>query len=193
MRKKTVVFDFDGVVHSYKSGWKGATIISDEPIEGIRDVIKDLKQDYKIVIVSTRCFQEGGIDAIREWLEKHNIEVDDVLGEKPPAMVYVDDRAICFAGKTDGLATQIRGFKNWIEIKQEKDKIRLESLEAYKNIKIGDKLEIHYPSQVFNGKVIEKHDNGDFDAEVGDFDDVYFNVEKILSGTSRLLAIYLCI
>ena len=29
--KQTVVFDFDGVIHSYTSGWKGATIIP-EPL-----------------------------------------------------------------------------------------------------------------------------------------------------------------
>lgn len=113
--KKTIVFDFDGVIHSYKSGWKGVTNIPDGPVSGIKEVIDDLRQDFKVVIVSTRCFQDGGIGAIREWLNKYKIEVDDVLGEKPPAIVYIDDRAICFNGKTNGLATQIRGFKNWIE------------------------------------------------------------------------------
>ncbi len=29
--KQTVVFDFDGVIHSYTSGWKGATVIPDPP------------------------------------------------------------------------------------------------------------------------------------------------------------------
>lgn len=111
---KTIVFDFDGVVHSYKSGWKGTAIIPDEPVEGIREVIEDLRKDYKVVIVSTRCFQSGGIQAIEEWLLKHNIKVDEVAAEKPPAVVYVDDRAICFNGNTNGLIEQIRTFKNWL-------------------------------------------------------------------------------
>ena len=29
--KQTVVFDFDGVIHSYISGWEGADVILDPP------------------------------------------------------------------------------------------------------------------------------------------------------------------
>lgn len=36
-RKPTVVFDFDGVIHSYTSGWKGATEIPDPPVPGVRE------------------------------------------------------------------------------------------------------------------------------------------------------------
>lgn len=112
--KKNVIFDFDGVIHSYKSGWKGATNIVDEPVEGIAEVIKELREDCIIYVVSTRCYEKGGIEAIQAWLLKWNIVVDYVTGEKPPAIVIVDDRAICFNGKTEGLCDQIRRFKNWL-------------------------------------------------------------------------------
>lgn len=36
----TVSFDFDGVIHSYRSGWKGAAVIPDPPVEGIKEVIE---------------------------------------------------------------------------------------------------------------------------------------------------------
>ena len=39
--KKTVVFDFDGVIHSYASGWKGTTCIPDPPVHGIEKALKD--------------------------------------------------------------------------------------------------------------------------------------------------------
>lgn len=113
MVKKTVVFDFDGVIHSYKSGWQGAAIIPDPPVDGIREVINELRKEYKVVVVSTRCYQEGGIDAIKGYLHKHGIIADDVTGEKPPAVVYVDDRAITFDGDTESLVDRIKKFKPW--------------------------------------------------------------------------------
>ena len=116
---KTVVFDFDGVIHSYKSGWKGDAVIPDEPVKGIGDVIEQIRNlGYKIVVVSTRCITINGIDAVNRWLEAHDILVDDVCSEKPPAVCYVDDRAICFDGNTDGLVEKIKGFHSWTEKEQ---------------------------------------------------------------------------
>ena len=115
--KKTVVFDFDGVTHSYKSGWKGINVIPDPPVPGIKEVIDRLRENgYEVCIVSTRCAADKGIIAIKEWLEKYNIHVDKVCKEKPPALVYVDDRAICFNGDCSTLYEQIDSFKSWIEI-----------------------------------------------------------------------------
>ena len=115
MRKKTVVFDFDGVIHSYKSGWKGPAVILDPPVEGIKETIAQLRElNYKVVVVSTRCTTEKGIQAIKRYLEKYEIVVDDVCKEKPPATVYVDDRAIHFDGNCNGLVEQITNFKNWL-------------------------------------------------------------------------------
>lgn len=115
MSKPTVVFDFDGVVNSYVSGWKGLTEIPDPPVEGIKDCIKSLRQKYRVVIVSSRSANLTGRRAIEDWLEKYGIEVDDVCCEKPPAIVYIDDRAICFDGNTKGLADKIANFKPWMK------------------------------------------------------------------------------
>jgi len=110
---KTVVLDFDGVIHSYTSKWKGVDVIPDPPVEGIKEAIEDIRKHYKVVVVSTRCFQEGGLDAIKKWLDKYNITVDEVLAHKPPAIVYVDDRALTFDGDAKGLLSKIRRFKTW--------------------------------------------------------------------------------
>lgn len=111
---QTVVFDFDGVIHSYTSGWKGADQIPDPPVPGIREAISGIrKAGYEVCVVSTRCGTPEGMAAIENWLRKSRIEVDAVRREKPPAIVYIDDRAICFDGNADGLLEKIRGFRPW--------------------------------------------------------------------------------
>ncbi len=112
--KPTVVFDFDGVIHSYKSGWKGETEIPDPPVPGIREAIAHIRMaGYNAVIVSTRCRTPEGMGAVRRWLQDNEIEVDDVRTEKPPAVCYIDDRAIRFDGHPETLLEQIINFKPW--------------------------------------------------------------------------------
>ncbi len=96
--KKTIILDFDGVIHSYESGWKGADVIPDPPTEGAREAIAALREKYIIVVVSSRCHQKGGIEAIKAWLVKHQIDVDGVSNDKPPHVCTVDDRAFRFEG-----------------------------------------------------------------------------------------------
>lgn len=119
MNKKTVVFDFDGVIHSYTSGWKGDTVIPDPPVPGIKEAIADIMEDYIVVVVSTRCATEDGKAAIEAWLHKYGIEVDEVTKEKPPAICYIDDRAICFDGIADLLKAKIEAFQPWYQAKKD--------------------------------------------------------------------------
>ena len=111
--KQTVVFDFDGVIHSYTSGWKGATIIPDPPVPGIKEAIDEIRKLYHVVVVSTRCSSPEGVTAIMDYLKVNGIVVDDVVMEKPPAVVYIDDRAIRFNGDPSDLLNQIVTFKPW--------------------------------------------------------------------------------
>lgn len=113
--KKTVAFDFDGVIHSYTSGWKGETMIPDPPVLGIREVIEDLRKDYLIAIFSTRAKTPQGQEAIAQYMIDHRIHFDVISAGKPIAICYVDDRAIHFDGITKGLAETIRQFKSWNE------------------------------------------------------------------------------
>lgn len=114
--KKTVVFDFDGVIHSYSSGWQGETKIPDPPVPGIERALKALHDaGYEVVVVSTRCASMFGRAAIENWLDMYGMThlVDRVCKEKPPAICYVDDRAICFDGNPDTLFSSIENFKPW--------------------------------------------------------------------------------
>ncbi len=114
MSKKTVVFDFDGVIHSYVSGWKGLSVVPDPVVPDIQAAINNLRMDgYKVIVVSTRCARPEGMGAVRRYLRDNHIVVDDIMATKPPAICYVDDRAICFDGNAIGLIDRIKNFKPW--------------------------------------------------------------------------------
>lgn len=115
MSKKRIVFDFDGVIHKYSKGWQDGSIY-DEPVEGIREVIDYLRQNYEVIIVSTRSRELSGKEAMIDWLDKNHIYVDGILAEKPPAMIYIDDRGYKFDGtKLHSLIWDIEHFKTWQE------------------------------------------------------------------------------
>lgn len=115
MSRKRIVFDFDGVIHRYSRGWQDGSIY-DGPVPGIKEVIDQLRDEgYDVIIVSTRSKHEYGRKEIEQWLEKYHIYVDNICAEKPPAICYVDDRALYFDGDCDTLIEKIRNFKTWQE------------------------------------------------------------------------------
>ena len=114
MDKKTIVFDFDGVIHSYTSGWQGISVIPDPVVPEIQAAINYLRMEgYEVIVVSTRCARPEGMGAVRRYLRDNHIVVDDVVAHKPPAICYIDDRAICFDRDALGLIGKIRAFKPW--------------------------------------------------------------------------------
>ncbi len=111
--KRTLCLDFDGVIHGYQSGWKGAHIIPDMPVNGTKEAIAKLRENWKVVVYSSRSGQEGGKVAMKEWLDKHGIEVDELADHKPPAFIYVDDRGVTFNGDWDKCIHEINTFIHW--------------------------------------------------------------------------------
>lgn len=120
--KPTVVFDFDGVIHSYASGWQGPGNTPDPVAPGISSSIKEIRDmGYKVVVVSTRCSTIEGMAAVSRYLDKNGIEVDGVLAEKPPGLGYIDDRAICFDGHPEKLPGKVKNFKTWLDGQERND------------------------------------------------------------------------
>lgn len=93
-----VAIDFDGVLHSYTSGWTGY-VPDDPPEPGAREFVDWLQAEgYEVVVVSARAITEEGATAIREWLHTHGFPALQVTDRKVRAAAYIDDRAVPYAG-----------------------------------------------------------------------------------------------
>ena len=68
--RKTLVLDFDGVLHSYAGGWQGAAVIADPPVPGALEALVGYLDRFNVAIVSARSHQWGGRRAMKRWLRK---------------------------------------------------------------------------------------------------------------------------
>lgn len=117
MSKPILCLDFDGVIHSYSSGWKGAAVIPDPPVAGAIEFIKEAIPHFDVQIYSSRSGQEGGINAMQEWLLQHSddgllVEAIGWPDAKPAAFITIDDRALTFDGTWPAIEA-LKGFKPW--------------------------------------------------------------------------------
>ena len=68
MSKPTLCIDFDGVLHAYTSGWKGADVIPDPPTDGAMRFLWDAADYFTLAVFSSRSHQPGGKKAMQLWL-----------------------------------------------------------------------------------------------------------------------------
>ena len=84
--------DFDGVCHSYTSGWKGAAVIPDPAVPGLVAFLRKAVKHFDVVIYSSRSGQEGGVQAMREWLRYEIAQhFDCVFGGSPNDAASADE------------------------------------------------------------------------------------------------------
>lgn len=118
--KKILCLDFDGVCHSYVSGWKGADVIPDPPVDGMWNFLNQAVYPFEVHIFSSRSHQEGGLQAMRDWFKQWARTEEDLatIGqlqfpeEKPPAFVGIDDRVVTFTGSWPDI-NALTNFKTW--------------------------------------------------------------------------------
>ena len=95
LEKPPIAVDFDGVIHSYSKGFNDGSIY-DGLVPGVREAMAKLKEKFYIYISSARSDSKEGKEAIEEYLRINKIPFDEVSLTKPPAKIYIDDRAIRF-------------------------------------------------------------------------------------------------
>jgi hypothetical protein len=111
-KKPILCLDFDGVCHSYTSGWKGADVIPDEYVPGLFEFLEQAAAHFDVQVFSSRTHQKGGREAMVAWfIEQRKLwrsrggmpETNEPLtisfpDEKPAAFVSLDDRCLLFTG-----------------------------------------------------------------------------------------------
>jgi hypothetical protein len=141
MGKPILCLDFDGVIHSYTSGWKGAHVIPDPPVPGAIPYLLNSLDHFTVAIFSSRSRNPLGRFAMKRWLGKAIADHWETGGHepslaececwgdaagiwqrfswpwfKPAAVMTIDDRALTFDGDWSSSrysAEAIRAFKPW--------------------------------------------------------------------------------
>ncbi len=129
MKKPILCLDFDGVIHSYTSGWQGMSIANDPPVPGTLAFLEEAAKHYRIAIYSSRSKSLAGRLAMKRYMREHFESYltfspghdRDTLYEyiewpwfKPYAYITIDDRALTFTGKWDDFApAKLKAFKPW--------------------------------------------------------------------------------
>lgn len=99
MDDKTICVDFDGVIHKYNGEYSPG--VFNEPKEGAMEALAKLHDaGYRVVVLTARA----DLASVKAYIIEHlgdkvfPIRVTDI---KPPAIAYIDDRAIRFTTWAD--------------------------------------------------------------------------------------------
>lgn len=113
--KPIYCIDFDGTLMKY-AGWHGADQCLGDPIDGALEHLVEvvLSGRWDVHIFSSRSHQQGGVEAMRDWMVSHarkkfhGTQYETVVSMlhaevyfprvKPPAIVSLDERTITFGG-----------------------------------------------------------------------------------------------
>ena len=94
---KTLCIDFDDTLYNRST---------EQPMQGAGEALKQLKsKGYTILVLSCRLNPELWGDLVKfrkqeivDWMKKYNMPYDKIVASKPPADLYIDDKALRFEG-----------------------------------------------------------------------------------------------
>lgn len=121
----------------------------DPPRPGADGFLAELAENYRVVILTTQPAER-----VWEWLKEHGLDqyVSDVTDRKPPAVVYVDDRAVCFRGDFEKTLREIRSFRpHWRQSKRIEMSAKEEAKAILKSIMNGVQVDL----DLFVDKIVE--------------------------------------
>jgi hypothetical protein len=102
-RFNAVCVDFDGVIAGFADNIEEFGTV----IPGAREALQQLRDTgYKIIIHTARPSDEAHREQLAQYLQQHGIPFDEINqnsdctwpATKPPADLYIDDRALRFEG-----------------------------------------------------------------------------------------------
>jgi len=112
----TIALDFDGVLSNY-TGWHGPGRL-DPPVDGAIEAIRAYQDaGLDVCVYTSRADSPESIRQLEHWLREYGLESRrakqiQITSRKPPAVVYLDDRAWQFKG-TFPSPGEIKSFKTW--------------------------------------------------------------------------------
>lgn len=117
-RKPTLTLDFDGVIHSYTSGWKGVGQCPDPIVPGFDMWVLEAWRSFDLNVYSARSVALEGRRAMAEYLRKSGLNTDmfSFPTHKPAAHVSIDDRGLNFNGNWQDpmySVQALKAFKPW--------------------------------------------------------------------------------
>lgn len=115
MSKPLLCLDFDGVLHSYTSGWKGIDVVTDPPVPGAIAFLNAALDHFRVGIYSSRSKETAGILAMQNFLAINGAKVSELewWSVKPPAFLTIDDRCIPFEGTFPENPKDLLKFQPW--------------------------------------------------------------------------------
>lgn len=117
---KNIVISFDGVIHSFTSGWQGIDNIPDAPVAGAIQFLRDLDADNRFdlsIFSAARSADADGVQAMSRWLYDNGLEEDIIqrinfARTRPPSFLSIDARCLLFVGAFPAL-NDVDAFATW--------------------------------------------------------------------------------